>query len=184
MKDPARVAVLGSARLAPGDPAWDVAAEVGERLAGAGATVVTGGYGGLMAAAGRAAAAAGGKVIGLPMRSWDTLTPDAHCTELRWVASYEERLSELLACDAVIACDGGVGTLSELAIAWAAAQTEPAAPRIVTVGDRWQTLLDALAGSLVIDGRDLALVTAAPDAESAVAAALATAAARAPGPRG
>jgi uncharacterized protein (TIGR00725 family) len=182
--DAPRVAVLGSARLAPGDPAWDVAAEVGRRLAEAGATVVTGGYGGLMAAAGRAAAAAGGNVIGLPMRGWDTLTPDAHLTELRWVASYAERLSEVLACDAVIACDGGVGTLSELAVAWAAAQTEPAAPRIVTVGERWQTLLDVLAGGLVIDDRDLALVTAAPDAQSAVAAALATAAERAPGPRG
>jgi uncharacterized protein (TIGR00725 family) len=176
--------VLGSARLAPPHPAWDVAAEVGERLARSGAVVVTGGYGGLMAAAGQAAKAAGGTVIGLPMRDWDMLTPDAGCTELRWVTGYDERLRELLACDAVIACTGGVGTLSELAVAWAAAQTEAGAPRVVTVGPGWQALLDALAAELVIDERDRGLVTAAPDAERAVAAALSAASTSAPAPRG
>jgi uncharacterized protein (TIGR00725 family) len=181
---PPRVAVLGSARLAPPHPAWDAAAEVGERLARSGAVVVTGGYGGLMAAAGRAASAAGGTVIGLPMRGWDTLTPDAGCTELHWVTSYDERLRELLACDAVIACTGGIGTLSELAVVWAAAQTEPGAPRVVTVGAAWESLLDALAADLVIDERDRAIVTAAPDAERAVAAALSAAPATAPAPRG
>jgi len=178
------VAVLGSARLESGHAAWRVAEEVGERLARAGATVVTGGYGGLMAAAGRAAAAAGGDVVGLPMRGWDTLTPDTHCTELRWVAGYDERLRELLACDAVIACDGGVGTLSELAVAWAAAQTEPGAPRVVTVGAHWEALLEAFSADLVIGERDRALVTAAPDAEHAVLAALDAAPARRPAPRG
>jgi uncharacterized protein (TIGR00725 family) len=182
--DPPRVAVLGSARLAPPHPAWDMAAQVGAELARKGAVVVTGGYGGLMAAAGQAARAAGGKVIGLPMRDWESLTPDAGCTELRWVAGYDERLRELLACDAVIACTGGVGTLSELAVAWAAAQTEPSAPRVVTVGRGWQALLDALAEELVIDERDRALVITAPDAERAVAAALSAAPTPAPAPRG
>jgi hypothetical protein len=178
------VAVLGSARITPPHPAWDVAAEIGARLARAGAIVVTGGYGGLMAAAGQAAAAAGGRVIGLPMRGWDQLAPDPHCTELCWVEGYDERLRELLACDAVIACDGGVGTLSELAVAWAAAQTEPGAPRIVTVGDRWRHLLAALAAELVVDERDVAIVAAAPDARSAVRAALEAAPERSPAPRG
>jgi uncharacterized protein (TIGR00725 family) len=181
---PPQVAVLGSARLAPPHPAWELAAEVGRELARHGAVVVTGGYGGLMAAAGQAASAAGGRVVGLPMRAWESLVPDAGCTELRWVAGYDERLRELLACDAVIACPGGVGTLSELAVAWAAAQTEPSAPRVVTVGPGWQALLDALGEELVIDERDRALVTAAPDAASAVAAALSAARTTAPAPRG
>jgi uncharacterized protein (TIGR00725 family) len=175
------VAVLGSARLGPGEPEWDVAVSVGRGLAEAGCTVMTGGYGGLMSAT--AAGARGGVVIGLPMRAWSTLTPDPGCTELRWSDSYPERLAALLSCDAVIALDGGVGTLSELAVVWAAAQTEPGAPRVVVVGARWRTLLDGLAASLVAGPDDFALVAWAEDASRAVALALEPAAAP-PGARG
>jgi uncharacterized protein (TIGR00725 family) len=175
------VAVLGSARLGPGDPEWAVAEAVGRGLAASGCTVMTGGYGGLMAAA--AAGARGGTVIGLPMRAWEALTPDAGCTELRWADGYPDRLAALLSCDAVIALDGGIGTLSELAVVWAAAQTEADAPRAVAVGPRWRVLLDALAASLVAGPADLALVAWAEDAEQAVALALEPASAP-PGPRG
>jgi uncharacterized protein (TIGR00725 family) len=172
MSGPGEVAVLGSARLTADDPAWAVAQEVGGRLADAGAVVVTGGYGGLMAAAAGGAARAGGRVVGLPMRGWTHLEPDPNLTELRWAASYAERLAVLLSCRAVIALDGGVGTLSELAVVWGAAQTEPGAPVVVAVGTRWRALLDALAGELIVGEADLALVRWAADAETAVAHAL------------
>jgi uncharacterized protein (TIGR00725 family) len=175
------VAVLGSARLGPGDPEWDVAVAVGRGLADAGCAVMTGGYGGLMSAT--ASGARGGVVIGLPMRAWTALVPDPGCTELRWSDSYPERLAALLSCDAVIALDGGVGTLSELAVVWAAAQTEAGAPRVVVVGERWRTILNALRTSLVAGPDDFALVAWARDAERAVALALEPAAAP-PGARG
>jgi hypothetical protein len=164
------VAVLGSARLGPEDPAWALAEAVGRGLVAAGCAVMTGGYGGLMAAT--ATGARGGTVIGLPMRGWADLVPDAGCTELRWAESYPERLGALLSCDAVIALDGGVGTLSELAVVWAAAQTERGAPRLVAVGARWRALLDGLAANLVAGAGDLALVVWAADAQAAVARAL------------
>jgi predicted Rossmann-fold nucleotide-binding protein len=44
------VGVLGSARIDPGDPRHDDARQLGRLLAEQGWTVVTGGYGGLMAA--------------------------------------------------------------------------------------------------------------------------------------
>jgi uncharacterized protein (TIGR00725 family) len=177
------VAVLGSARLGPEDPAWALAEAVGQGLAAAGCAVMTGGYGGLMAATAAGAGRAGGHVIGLPMRGWGDLVPDAGCAELRWAESYPERLGALLSCDAVIALDGGVGTLSELAVVWAAAQTEPGAPRVVAVGERWRALLDGLAASLVAGPGDFALVAWAADAREAVALALEPAA-EAPGARG
>jgi hypothetical protein len=175
------VAVLGSARLGLDDPEWDVAVAVGRGLVAAGCAVMTGGYGGLMSAT--ASGARGGVVIGLPMRAWTTLTPDPGCTELRWADSYPERIAALLSCDAVIALDGGVGTLSELAIVWAAAQTEPGAPRVVVVGPRWRALLDGLAEALIAGPDDFALVAWAEDAAQAVASALEPAAAP-PGARG
>jgi uncharacterized protein (TIGR00725 family) len=175
------VAVLGSARLGLDDPEWELAVSVGRGLADAGCAVMTGGYGGLMSAT--ASGARGGVVIGLPMRGWSALTPDPGCTELRWSDSYPERLAALLSCDAVIALDGGVGTMSELAVVWAAAQTEPDAPRVVVVGARWRTILDALAASLVAGPADFELVAWAADAEQAVALALEPAATP-PGARG
>jgi len=175
------VAVLGSARLGLDDPEWEVAVAVGRGLVEAGCAVMTGGYGGLMSAT--ASGARGGVVIGLPMRGWSALTPDPGCTELRWSDSYPERLAALLSCDAVIALDGGVGTLSELCVVWAAAQTEPGAPRVVVVGPRWRTLMDGLAASLVAGPDDFALVAWAEDAAQAVALALEPAALP-PGARG
>ena len=63
--------------------------------------------------------------------------------ELIWSDGYPERLSELLGCVAVVALDGGVGTLSELAAAWSAAQSEREAPLLVAIGERWRRLFEA-----------------------------------------
>jgi uncharacterized protein (TIGR00730 family) len=154
---PAEIAVLGSARIGEGDPRHDDAQRLGGLLAAQGWTVVTGGYGGLMAAVARGASAAGGRTVGLPMRDWRHLTPDAGCAELRWSASYAERLAHLLATRVAIALPGGVGTLAEAAAVWAAAQTEPGAAQLVLVGPAWRALMDEFARHLVIGEQDLAL---------------------------
>ena len=118
--------------------------------------MMTGGYGGLMAVASRAAAEAGGKVIGLPMSGWTNLKPNQWNDELRWSDTYAERLAHLLAADVVVVLDGGIGTLSEAAVVWAALQTEPDAADLVFLGDGWPPVLQSLAAHLVIDDRDLA----------------------------
>jgi uncharacterized protein (TIGR00730 family) len=153
-----RVAVLGSARLGPDDDSWAVAVALGRSLASGGFVVVTGGYAGLMAAVSQGAREAGGHVVGLPMTSWTSLEPNEWNADLLWSGNYPERLGHLLACEAVIALDGGVGTLSELTVAWAARQTEDDAPMIVALGERWERLLRALADDLVVSRRDIDLV--------------------------
>ena len=130
---------------------------------------MTGGYGGLMAVASRAAAEAGGKVIGLPMSGWTHLKPNQWNHELRWSDTYPERLAHLMAADAVVVLDGGIGTLSEAAVVWAALQTEPAAADLVFLGAGWPPVLQSLALHLVIDDRDLALVTICADAQIVIA---------------
>ena len=168
--DPAiAVGVVGSARLEPPDPRCVLAEGVGAAIAGRGWTMVTGGYGGLMAVASRAAAEAGGRVVGLPMRGWAGLQPNPWSHELRWSESYPERLAHFLAADAVVVLDGGIGTLSEAATVWAARQTEPEAAELVFVGPGWGPVLQAMAAHLVIDDRDLACVTICADPEQAVA---------------
>jgi hypothetical protein len=154
---PVEVAVLGSARIGAGDPLHDEATRLGGLLAGAGWTVITGGYGGLMAAVSRGASAAGGLTVGLPMRTWEHLTPDASCAELRWSVSYAQRLAHLLAASVAVALPGGVGTLAEASAVWAAAQTEPDAAQLVLVGPAWGALMAAFAGQLIVGPQDLAL---------------------------
>ena len=184
--DPLTVAVIGSARLTPPDPRCVLASQIGAAIAAQGWTLMTGGYGGLMEVAARAAAEAGGAVIGLPMRGWSALTPNRWNHELRWSDTYAERLAHLLACDALIALDGGIGTLSEAAVAWSALQTEPTAAELIFLGAGWPPVLRALADHLVIDARDLAFATVCADPDQAIAhiAASQPGPARAAAPRG
>jgi uncharacterized protein (TIGR00725 family) len=164
------VAVLGSARIGPGDPRHEDAGRLGRLLAVQGWTVLTGGYGGLMAAVSRGAAAAGGRTVGLPMRAWQHLTPDASCAELRWSVSYAERLAHLLAARVAIALPGGVGTLAEASAVWAAAQTEPGAAQLVLVGQAWRALMAAFADQLVAGEKDLAIPVVVDSVDAAVPA--------------
>jgi uncharacterized protein (TIGR00730 family) len=154
---PLEVGVLGSARLGPSDPRYGEAERLGGLLASQGWTVVTGGYGGLMGAVAAGAVAAGGHTVGLPMSPWRHLTPDASHRELRWSEDYAQRVAHLLGVRVAVALSGGVGTLSEAAMVWAAAQTEPHTARLVLVGSGWGRLLDVVAEQLVVDERDLAV---------------------------
>jgi uncharacterized protein (TIGR00730 family) len=169
------VGVIGSARIEPGDPRYREAERLGRALAREGWVVVTGGYGGLMGATSGGAAAVGGHTVGLPMSDWKHLAPHESNAELRWSADYAERLRHLLTADAVVALPGGIGTLSEAAIVWAAAQTEPAAAALVLVGDAWADVHRAVGDGLVVDPDDLALaicVKTADDVVPAIRAAL------------
>src|SRR5712692_9851403 len=164
------IAVLGSARIEPPDPRWEMAHRMGRLLAEHGFAVVTGGYGGLMSAVSQGVHESGGRVIGLPMRHWDKLEPNRWNAELRWSDGYGTRLDHLLRCAGVVALPGGVGTLSEMAVMWAAAQTEPNPPSIVLLGDGWPPLIAAIAANLVVGPDDLELLQIVATPEEAIQA--------------
>jgi uncharacterized protein (TIGR00725 family) len=162
-----------------------MARRLGELLAQHGFAVVTGGYGGLMSAVSQGASENGGRVIGLPMRHWENLTPNRWNAELRWSDGYATRLGHLLRCPGVIALPGGVGTLSEMAVIWAAAQTEPDPPTIVLLGEGWPPLIKAIGEQLVVGHEDLKLLQIVASPEEAVEALTVPAGPNArPGPRG
>ena len=151
------IGVIGSARIGPEDPRYADAERLGRAIAEEGWAVVTGGYGGLMGATSSAASTAGGHTVGLVMSDWQHLAPHESNAELRWSADYAERLRHLLTCSAVVALPGGIGTLSEAAIVWAAAQTEPGAAALVLVGQDWADVHRAIGAGLVVDPDDLAI---------------------------
>ena len=116
---PPHVAVIGD-----GDPSGpdahrvlDWAEEIGQLLARAGATVVTGGLGGVMRAASRGAVSAGGMTIGI--------LPGADAREANEYVRLSiptglgvmRNLVVVTAADAVVAVGGRHGTLSEIGLA-------------------------------------------------------------------
>ena len=107
--------------VGPGDGAADdelsAAREVGRLLAGAGAVVVCGGLGGVMAAACQGAAEAGGLTVGL-LPGTDRAAANPHVAVALPTGLGELRNGLLVrCCDAVIGIGGSWGTLSELALA-------------------------------------------------------------------
>jgi uncharacterized protein (TIGR00725 family) len=97
-----------------------VAEEVGRRLAQAGAIVVTGGHGGVMAGASRGAAEAGGLVVGiLPGLDRDAANEWVQVGIPTGLGDLRNGLVVRCA-DAVIAVGGAYGTLSEVALALSA----------------------------------------------------------------
>ncbi len=165
------VAVFGSSRIGPDDADYHEAERLGRLLGHAGWTVATGGHDGAMAAVSRGAREAGAHVVGVTMPGPQGRSPNAWVAEERPADDLFARLRMLLDADAWIAVAGGVGTLAEIAVAWNLMQNAHVAPRpLIVVGDGWRTVLAALGDALVVDSADLAMVTAVPDAEAAMAA--------------
>lgn len=155
-----RVTVFGSSRAAPSDPAYTDAMRLGSLLAKAGYTVCSGGYSGLMEAVSRGAAEAGGRVVGVTVKSWAArIQANAWLAEEIAAEHLFERLLRLTESDAYVALSGGLGTLGEVALAWNLFQTEsiPVRP-LILVGDRWPRLVAALQAELRVEPRDLELV--------------------------
>ncbi len=157
------IGVMGSARLTEDDERWTMAYKLGELLADAGYVVVTGGYGGLMAAVSRGTHEKGGRVIGLPMRHWSGIVPNQWNAVLRWSTDYGTRINHIIRCDAVVALPGGVGTLAELMMAWSASQTEGRSLPLVLLGDCWPPLIASIRENLVVSDADIALLRFARD---------------------
>lgn len=112
-----QVAVVGSG--APDPETAELARAVGRGVGRAGAVLLTGGRGGVMAAASEGAREAGGTTVGvLPGASADVTPPDAAVEIALFTGLGQARnLVVVLSAGAVVAVGGGWGTLSEIALA-------------------------------------------------------------------
>lgn len=135
------VAVIGNAKLALGDPKVALAKEIGRLLVESGCRVLTGGLGGVMAAAMQGAKCAkntaeGDTVAVLP--SYDPSDADEAADIVLATGMNIARNIIVANADAVIAIGGGAGTLSEIAIAWQLRR-----PVIALAAEGWSAKLAA-----------------------------------------
>lgn len=139
------IAVFGSSRRDEESAWYREAYELGGLLARAGYAVLSGGYGGSMAAVSRGAREAGGRVIGVTCAVFDPLPPNPWLTEEVKAAAMLERLGIMLArADGFVAVRGGIGTLSEVTLAWSLLQTRSLAGKpLVLLGADWAVVVTA-----------------------------------------
>jgi hypothetical protein len=154
------VAVVGAG--ACGADLEALARQVGAGLALAGAVVLTGGRGGVMAAASRGARDAGGLVVGVLPGAGAAETPPNEAVGVALYTGLGQARNQVLVLSAraVVAVGGGWGTLSEIALA-----LKHGVP-VVTLAS-WRLARP--------DGAPEPRLEEAADAEAAVAAALAAA---------
>ncbi len=168
------VTVFGSSSPTPDSDAYLEARHLGQQLAAAGFVVATGGYGGTMAAVSQGAAEAGGHVIGVTsahMERYRPMPANAWVAEEIRLDSQRDRLLRLVMHnDAMIALPGGIGTLSEVALAWSLLQTgELSARPLVLLGTLWRETIRVFAQAEYIRPRELDLIYLATSPETAVA---------------
>lgn len=149
------IAVCGAGRC--GDALAVQAEEVGRGIALAGAILVCGGLGGVMAAACRGARAAGGMTIGiLPGADARAANPDVLVPIATGMGEARNAIIVHTA-DVVIAIGGEYGTLSEIALArkigkvviglntWALGEAASGQPHVIAVASPEQAVAAALA---------------------------------------
>lgn len=112
-----KLAVVGGATCS--DRLAELARETGREAARRGAVLMTGGRGGVMAAASEGAASAGGLVLGLLPGASTAESPPNEAVEVPLFTGLGQarNLVLVLSADAVVAIGGGWGTLSEIALA-------------------------------------------------------------------
>ncbi len=150
------ISVFGSSQAEAGTVAYAEALAAGRLLAQAGATVCSGGYGGVMEAVSRGAKEAGGRVIAVTTESFPELAVNAWADEEIRTATFLERERTIIEFgDAYLALKGGIGTLTEISMVWSLLQTHsiPSRP-LVLLADPWQVLISFCRDKLIIRGHD------------------------------
>lgn len=168
------ISVFGSAWPKPESPAYESARAIGRLLAEAGFAVATGGYSGVMSAVSQGAAEAGGHVIGVTCAQIEQFRP---LGANQWVQeeikyqTLQERLLHLVTCnEGIITMPGGIGTLSEMALAWSFVQVGEMTTRPhVVFGSLWQETIRAFVHPDYVHDSHLELLHFANTPEEAVA---------------
>ena len=170
------VTVFGSARFREDHRYYQLARDVGSRLAGAGFTVMTGGGPGIMEAANRGARDAGGRSVGCNIELPKEQFTNAYLDVMVDFRHFFVRKIMLVKYSyAFIALPGGFGTYDEIFEAATLIQTAKIKhfPIVLVGSDYWQPLIDVMRRTLLaegtIDPADLDILRVTDSPEEAVA---------------
>jgi uncharacterized protein (TIGR00730 family) len=149
------ISVFGGSSPQPGSSPYQNAYDIGRLLAQFGFAVASGGYSGTMSAVSQGAAEAGGYVIGVTseqIERFRPLGPNKWVDEEIRYKTLQERLIHLVRNNhGMIVLPGGIGTLSEMALAWSYLQVgEISARPLVLFGQQWRKTINSFVDPLYV----------------------------------
>jgi len=169
------VSIFGSARVQPGDEAYEKAVVIARKLAENGFNVMTGGGPGIMEAANKGAKEGGAKSIGanilLPLEQEGNPYADIR---LEFKYFFVRKVMLIKYAQAYVGMPGGFGTLDEIFEAITLIQTKRIKPfPVILVGsDYWNSLWDWVRSTLLerklVSLEDMDLVTILDDPDEVV----------------
>ena len=167
------ISVFGGSSPQQGSAAYQEAYEVGLLLAQRGFAVATGGYSGTMTAVSQGAAEAGGHVIGVTcdqIEQFRPLGPNQWLKEEIRFQTLQDRLIHLVRHnDGMIVLPGGIGTLSEMALAWSYLQVGEISPRpLALLGELWRETVTGFIDPIYVRSKHVQLLHFADSPEEAV----------------
>ena len=170
------IGVFGSARTRADHPFYEVAEEVGRKLAQAGFAVITGGGPGAMEAANKGASEAGGVSVGLGIELPFETGLNAWVDKgINFRYFFARKTMFVKYAQGFIVLPGGLGTFDELFEALTLVQTQKITsfPIVLMGADYWRGLIDWLRDTVLAEGKinaaDLDMLTVTDDVDSAVA---------------
>lgn len=149
------VSIFGSARVKPGEPAYELGVDIARRLSDAGFSVISGGGPGVMEAANKGAFAGASPSVGLniqlPHEQRANPYQDVSHTFQHFFA--RKVMFVKLSC-AFVMLPGGYGTLDELFEVLTLVQTRTVrkVPTILVGAEHWAGLVDWVRGRLATGG--------------------------------
>jgi uncharacterized protein (TIGR00730 family) len=171
------VSIFGSARIKPDDPVYQQARQIAKRFAESGFAVITGGGGGVMAAANQGAREAGGRSVGLNIKlPFEQMPNDFANLHLEFKYFFIRKVMFIKYASAYIGLPGGFGTLDEIFEVMTLIQTQRIRPfPIILAGSHyWSGLFDWINARLgdagMISPGDADIVKIMDDPEEIVAA--------------
>lgn len=157
-----RVTIFGSARIAPGTPAYEGVKELARELTEMGCDILTGGGPGLMRAANEGAHSVDARnlsrSIGINIELPFEQEINPFVTQAYAHRTFFSRLHHfMIASDAFVVVPGGIGSLLELSLAWQLLQVRKLYNTpLILIGKMWAELVEWARHSMLIEGNELA----------------------------
>jgi uncharacterized protein (TIGR00730 family) len=171
------VSIFGGARFKAGDPEYQLAVDVAERLAQEGYAVITGGGPGIMEAANRGAALAGAKSVGLNIKLPHEQGGNPFVNvKVDFDYFFARKVMFMRYAQAYVCLPGGFGTLDEVSEALTLIQTAKIRnfPVVLVGRSFWKGLVAWIKNTMIpaktISPADLALFTLVDTPDEAVEA--------------